>query len=107
MSQFEDIRDAAIAAIEERAKAFLDKNEPVRATIKDRASRLAELAVKYISASEADRQTIKTSMEFVKQGIANLIASSALDASVEARISFVQIVEVAFGTLIKLVPLLK
>lgn len=106
-TSIKDLAQVIIDRIETRGKKFLDENAAARAFIYERADRLATLGVSYAAASDdATRAEVLERMESVRQSIENELSSVAVDASVEARAAFMDIVNMAVEFLRGMLPVL-
>jgi hypothetical protein len=101
---WEAIRDGIVGAVEARAKKFLDDNQEVRKLLLERASRLAKLTALYAVASAEGREVLQVDLAVVRQTMENDLAALQLNASVEARSAFTNLVGVAFDAIIKALP---
>ncbi len=95
-----------IDRIEASGKKFLDENAGARAFVYERAERLATLGLQYTEApDDATRQVIDEQIGVVRQSIENELSSVAVNASVEARATFIGIVNDVVGILRTLLPI--
>ena len=91
------LADTIVGAARKRLGSFLDENPDALAFLKERATRMAELSVKYALAPEADRAAIESEMEAVQLAIATESLNVALDADEGARGFFRDVLDVVFG----------
>lgn len=101
-----ELTQGIIDRIEASGKKFLDDNAGARAFVYDRAERLAELGIAYTAAADdATRRELDEQMGVVRQSIENELAAVATNASVEARATFMAIVNDVVGILRTLLPI--
>ena len=101
-----ELTQGIIDRIEASGKKFLDENVGARAFVYDRAERLAELGVAYTTAADdAARRDLDEQMGVVRQSIENELATVAVNASIEARATFMGIVNDVVGVLRTLLPI--
>jgi hypothetical protein len=98
---WDEMADSIIATVEERAKGFLDQNEPARKIVTERAKRLAELGFHYQTSGD---ETHLTDMKIVRQTVENELAALALAGQSAAKDTFMEIVRTAFGLFAKALP---
>ena len=91
------LADTIVGAARKRLGSFLDENPDALAFLKERATRMAELSVKYALAPEAERAAIESEMEAVQLAIATESLNVALDADEGARGFFRDVLDVVFG----------
>lgn len=104
---WDELRQAVVAAVEERAGALLAKNAAAREVLIERAERMAELSYLYVRArTKKDRDRLRRDMEVVKQTLENRVAELELAASDEARALFRQVAGAVFDVLLKALPVL-
>lgn len=107
MPSLNELKQGIIDRIEASGKKFLDDNAGSREFIYERAERLATLSLTYIAATDdATRERVTEQMEAVQQSIANELSAVAVNASVAARESFLQIVNMIVDTLRTLLPII-
>lgn len=99
-----ELRDSIIEVVRSRAKNFLEKNEVAEKFLSERAERLAELSLRYVAASDSDRESIKADIEIVRQTIENEISSLVLKASKTSADLFKSILSATFDLLVKALP---
>lgn len=103
----EDLKNSIVAPVTAAAKKLLQDNKDAAQFLEDRAKRVAELGVEYLKASDdAAREVAIEQLEVVKQSIQNEISQVAVNASIEARATFKNVMDVALGVLIKALPII-
>lgn len=103
----DDLQNAVVAPVTEAAKKLLQDNKDAAEFLKDRAKRVAELGVDYLKAGDdAAREAVIELLEVVRQSIQNEISQVAVNASIEARATFKNVLDVALGVLIKALPVI-
>lgn len=101
------LKDAALGVVKTDAKDFLDQHPDAKAFLEERAKRIIELGEDYLKAgSDDERDSIKERLELAQQSIRTELAGIALDAEVQARATFANIVSTALGVLVKAIPLI-
>lgn len=86
MTTWEEIRDAIVSSVQERAKDFLKSNQAADAFLRERAERFAKLAASY--ATKADpgiRMGLLLDMKIVKQTMENEITTVLVNAESAGR----------------------
>jgi len=103
----EDLKSSIVGPVTDAAKKLLQDNKDAAAFLEDRAKRVAELGVEYLKASdEAAQELVIEQLEVVKQSIQNEISQVAVNASLEARATFKNAMDVALSVLIKALPVI-
>lgn len=101
------LKDGILEAVQGRAKKFLADHPDAQAFLVDRAKRAGELGEDYIlAADDAARARVMEQLEVVKQSVANELAHIAVDASVEARNLFGDVLTVALQVVKGMLPVL-
>lgn len=102
---WDNMADSIVATLEERAKDFLDQNEPVRKIVTERAKRLAELAFHYqLESDDSIREGYLIDMKVVRQTVENELAALALAGQEAAKGTFMEVVKTAFGLFVRALP---
>jgi uncharacterized protein (DUF1786 family) len=103
----EDLKNSIVGPVTDAAKKLLADNKDAAQFLEDRAKRIAELGVEYLKASDdTGREAVIEQLEVVKQSIQNEISQVAVNASIEARATFKNVMDVALGVLIKALPVI-
>lgn len=103
----EDLKSSIVGPVTDAAKKLLQDNKDAALFLEDRAKRVADLGVDYIKAtSDVGREEILEQLEVVRQSIQNEISQVAVNASIEARATFKNVLDVALGVLIKALPII-
>ena len=106
MPAINDLKQGIIDRIEADAKKFLDDNAGARSFIYERAERLATLGVTYVAATDDQtRERVSEQMEAVRQSIENELSAVAVNASVQARATFMAVLNQVVGMLRTLLPI--
>ena len=102
---WDGIAESIIETVKSRAKKLWDENLEMRTFVGERAKTLAEIVWKYKTTSdEAKRAELHHEMQIVQQTIENSLTAIALVAAAEAQATFREVVNTAFGTLIRALP---
>lgn len=101
---WETIRDGLLAAVEGRAKGFLDANKGAKAILTERASRLAKLSALYVVANADGRAVLQADLDIVRQSLENDLAALAVNASAEAHATFTNLAGAVFDGIIRSLP---
>ena len=102
---WEPLRDSIVATIKERAKEFLDDNAEAKEFLADRAEDAARLAVAYkLETDEANKKSLLHELELVRQTVENEVSALALTGKEASKSLFKEIVNTAFGALVKYLP---
>lgn len=103
----DDLKNSIVGPVTDAAKKLLADNKDAAQFLEDRAKRVAELGVEYLKASDdAGRDTVIEQLEVVKQSIQNEISQVAVNASIEARATFKNVMGVALDVFIKALPII-
>jgi len=106
-SSWEEIAGAILDTIKERAGEFLKENAEVEGFLKERAARLAKLMLAYSTQTDqVQKQIILDSIGDVRQTIENDVAGLTLKGKTAAQNLFREIVNTAFGAVVKMLPAL-
>jgi len=101
----DELKDAIISTVEEKAKGFLKDNADARIFLYDRAKRLAQAGYAYaLESDEAAKVQLKEDMKVIEQSIANELASVAVTAQAASKALFRSILETAVGVFVKAIP---
>src|SRR6478672_10762047 len=85
----DDLKDSIVGPVTDAAKKLLQDNKDAAQFLEDRAKRVAELGADYIKAADDDaREAVMLQLKVVQQSIQNEISQVAVNASVEARATF-------------------
>jgi hypothetical protein len=106
-----DIADALkrgiLEAVEGRSKKFLADHPDAQAFLVDRAKRVGELGEEYVLAgNDIARAKVIEQLEVVEQSVANELSHVAVDASVEARGLFGDVLTASLQVLKAVLPVL-
>lgn len=104
--KWEEIRDALVSSVEDRAKDFLKDNKAAKDFLVERAERLAKLAVAYAMLDGVEKDQAKADMAVVAQSIENQVAALSVTAASGTKKLFANLVGVAFDSLVKALPAL-
>jgi hypothetical protein len=103
----DDLKDAVVAPVTAAAQKLLADNKDAAEFLQDRAKRVAELGVDYIKAGDdAAREAVMLQLQVVQQSIQNEISQVAVNASVESRATFKNVMGVALNVLLKALPVI-
>lgn len=103
----DDLKNSIVGPVTDAAKKLLTDNKDAAQFLEDRAKRVAELGADYIKApDDAARQAVMEQLEVVKQSIQNEISQVAVKASVEAKATFRNVLDVALGVVLKALPII-
>lgn len=104
---WKELSDTLIDTIKGRAEAFWNDNAAARDFVTKKAQELAKLVFKLkTTTSESEQAEIKNEIAFVRQAIENELGTVALIGETEAKSTFKEIVNTAFGVLAKVAPVL-
>jgi flagellar biosynthesis/type III secretory pathway chaperone len=101
------LSDTLIEQVRERAGAFWDANADARAFVVEKSKELAKLVWKLKTTTDETQQAeLKNEIAIVRQTIENELGTIALIGETEAKSTFKEIVNTAFGVLAKVAPVL-
>ncbi len=104
---WKELADTVLATIRDHTADFLENNQAAKDIIEERAKKLAEYSMEYVTAAnETERTAIMVEMEIVKQTIVNELAAAALNGQTASIATFKEVVNTALTALLKYLPVI-
>jgi uncharacterized protein (DUF1786 family) len=101
------LKDSIVGPVTDAAKKLLQDNKDAARFLEDRAKRVAELGGEYLKADDdAGREAVMEQLDVVRQSIQNEISQVAVNASIDARATFKNVLDGAIGVILKVLPVI-